>query len=737
MPSNPDYEDGQRSDMDKIADFLKTFAPNYQEDTPTNKIYQRDSFKEMHELERLTYEDYLQVFVPSEVEMRIQKLKQITNIIEKKVEQTENLAFSPPQKDYKIDYKKSLNKSQYVAATSINGPLLVIAGAGSGKTRTVVYRTSYLLENGILPESILLLTFTRKAAKEIIERTAKLLQDNSVEKIMRGTYHAFANHTLRLYAKMLDLPNNFTIIDTIDAQDTVDLIRQELKFAKKSKAFPRKNRIQSIISKARNCNISITEVLEREYTALLEFEEDITLIAKTFQQYKQANQLLDYDDLMEVLRDKLRDNMAFRRAIQAKYRYIMVDEFQDTNVVQKQIIDYIAAGSQNIMIVGDDTQSIYAFRGANFENILKFPATYPNCKVVKLIRNYRSNQDILNFTNSIANQAVLGYKKSLYSENHTPFKPIAVKQYDQQQEAEFIVSKIMELREKDIPLNKIAVLYRASYHGTFIQAELLKRQIPYVVVGGIRFVERRHVKDITSYLRILLNPYDAVAWNRILKLIQGIGKMTASNIIMHLQKQNGLIDFSKFDKRKYGTDLLVLQEVLKDAMRETISISTKIEILKDYYEPLLKMQEADYELRLQDIDVLVTLAGKYESLEKFLSDFALDPPSNKFQDQNRPLIDESEDKPVTLSTIHSAKGLEWYCVFVPHLLDGLFPSSRSLKTIDYLEEERRLFYVACSRAKEQLYLTYPSYFTAWDSYLTMPSRFLVEVEQAFYKILEV
>ena len=241
---------------------------------------------------------------------------------------------------------------------------------------------------------------------------------------------------------------------------------------------------------------------------------------------------------------------------------------------------------------------------------------------------------------------------------------------------------------------------------------------------------------MTSYLRILLNPYDAVAWNRILKLIAGIGKVTASKIILHLQKQNGQIDFSKFDKRKYGTELLTLQEVLKDAMRETISISTKIEILKNYYEPLLKTQEADYELRLQDIDVLVTLAGKYDSLEKFLSDFALDPPSNKFQDQNRPLIDESEDKPVTLSTIHSAKGLEWYCVFVPHLLDGLFPSSRSLKTIDYLEEERRLFYVACSRAKEQLYLTYPSYFTAWDSYLTMPSRFLVEVEQAFYKILE-
>ncbi|MGB1204135.1 MAG: ATP-dependent helicase [Chitinophagales bacterium] len=736
MPSNPDYEDGQRSDMDKIADFLNTFAPNHQENKPIEKASQRYSFKEMHELERLTNEDYLQVFVPSEIEMRIEKLKRVTDIIEQKVEQTENLAIVPPAKEYKIDYQKSLNKNQYVAATSIKGPLLVIAGAGSGKTRTVVYRTSFLLENNILPESILLLTFTRKAAKEIIERTARLLQDNSVEKIMRGTYHAFANHTLRLYSKMLDLPTNFTIIDTIDAQDTIDLIRQELKFAKKSKAFPRKNRIQSIISKARNCNISIVEVLEREYTALLEFEEDINVIAKTFQQYKRANQLLDYDDLMEVLRDKLRDNMAFRRSIQAKYRYIMVDEFQDTNVVQKQIIDYIAAGSQNIMIVGDDTQSIYAFRGANFENILMFPATYPNCKVVKLTRNYRSNQDILNFTNSIANQAILGYKKSLYSENHTPFRPIAVKQYDQQQEAEFIVSKIMELREKDIPLNKIAVLYRASYHGTFIQAELLKRQIPYVVVGGIRFVERRHVKDITSYLRILLNPYDAVAWNRILKLIPGIGKVTASKIILHLQKQNGQIDFSKFDKRKYGTELLNLQEVMKDAMRETISISTKIEILKAYYEPLLKTQEADYELRLQDIDVLVTLAGKYDSLEKFLSDFALDPPSNRFQDQNRPLIDESEDKPVTLSTIHSAKGLEWYCVFVPHLLDGLFPSSRSLKTIDYLEEERRLFYVACSRAKEQLYLTYPSYFTAWDSYLTMPSRFLVEVEDAFYKILE-
>lgn len=742
----------EKSKNDKILDFMNTFAPQWESDNTTGKeekevikgedlVFgeQTDFDYDRNELAYMDITLYTEPDANADTESRIERLQEITQGIEQMVVKLEDVQThkqkpASSSKRYKIDYRNSLNDGQYLATTTTKGPLLVIAGAGSGKTRTVTYRVSYLIESGVPPEQILLLTFTRKAASEMIKRTAELLQDNSVDKVMRGTFHAFANHTLRRFANMIGLSSNFTIIDTIDSQDIIDLIRQELKFTKKSRAFPRKSRIQSIFSKARNCNISIKEVLDREYTALLEFEDDLNLIFQAFQQYKRANNVVDYDDLMDTLRDKLRENVPFRRKVQSLHRYIMVDEFQDTNVVQKQIIDYIAQGSRNIMVVGDDSQSIYAFRGANFENILMFPKTYPDCKVVKLEQNYRSNQDILNFTNNVAGNARLGYQKRLFSTNKKIFKPLIARFYDQQDEAEHIVNKILELREKDISLNQIAVIYRASFHSNYIQAELLKRNIPYVVVGGIKFIERRHVKDIMAYLRIVLNPYDAVAWNRILKLIPGVGKITASKIIKAIQEKKGNIDFSSFEKRKYGDYLTELQNMLLNASREDITIATKIDIIKSYYEPLLQMQEDDYQTRIKDVDILSDLGAKYDQLDKFLSDFALDPPNNKFQDQVRPLIDESEDKPITLTTVHSSKGLEWYCVFVPHLLDGLFPSSRALKNIDYLEEERRLFYVAASRAKEQLYLTMPSYFSNWDQYYTMPSRFLAEVEKNNYRI---
>lgn len=730
------------SDKEKILQFLQSINFNYQSDSTADSTilieFSTDNpygVGHKADLDKLKIDDYSVVPFDNDVNLRMERLQKIAESIEIRVihpkpdEQTEKVGIT-----YKIDYRNSLNSNQYLAATTIKGPLLVIAGAGSGKTRTVVYRTAFLLESGIPPEQILLLTFTRKAANEIVARTAQLLKNNSADKITRGTYHAFANHTLRYYSKMLSLPPNFTIIDTADSEDVIDLIRQEMNFVKKHQAFPKKSRIQTIISKARNCNLPIEEILRQEYTALLEFNSELNLLNLAYQQYKLANKLFDYDDLMDVLRDSLRDNIPFRRIMQKNYRYLMVDEFQDTNVVQKEILDFIAQGSRNIMVVGDDAQSIYAFRGANFENILTFPATYPDCKVVKIEQNYRSTQELLNFTNAIANNAKLGYKKSLYSNNETPLKPIVAKFYDQQAEAEFIVDKILEIREKGIPLNDIAVIYRASFHGNFVQTELLKRSIAYVVVGGIKFTERRHIKDMIAYLRIVLNPFDAVAWNRILKLVPGIGLVTASKILQHIQQQNGKIDFESMEKRKFGNDLLHLQHALNQAQSPEITVATKIEVLKNYYAPILKSIEDDFDIRLQDIDVLYTLACRYETIERFLSDFALDPPSTKFQDQNRPLIDESEDKPLTLTTVHSAKGLEWHSVFIPHLLDGLFPSVRALKNIDQLEEERRLFYVAASRAKEQLYLTMPGFFNSWDQYYTMPSRFIAEIAKQNFQI---
>lgn len=712
-----------------IANFISTFTFQKEEEKTVTYQYGQG---EVDELEQLTIEDYAQVHVPDSMEDKLVNLQKIADAIEEL--STKTTLPEVPKRLYKIDYKNSLNPSQYQATITIKGPVLVIAGAGSGKTRTVTYRVSYLIESGVPPNQILLLTFTRKAAKEMLHRTARLLKDKRAEKVMSGTYHSFANYLLRRYAKLIGVPPNFTIIDQIDAQDVIDLIRNELKFNKKNKAFPRKQRIYSVISKSRNCGISIHAAIKKEFPALVNYVEDIEVIAETFRQYKKANKIFDFDDLMEVVRDALRDNELFRTKLQRHYKYIMVDEYQDTNVIQKEIVNYIAGKGGNLMVVGDDAQSIYAFRGANFENILTFPASYPTCQIIKLEQNYRSNQDILNFTNAIANSALLGYKKSLFSKNTNRWKPIVSRFYDQQEEAIYIVNKILALREKDIELNQIAVLYRSSFHGNFIQGELLKRNIPYVVVGGIKFVERRQIKDVIAHLRLLVNPFDAVCWNRILKLIAGVGKVTAGKIVTTIQENKGKIDFTKYEKKKYGEALTTLQGVLNEAMKPDVPIPTKITILKNYYTPLLKSQEVDYETRLQDIDMLYTLSEKYVDLEKFLSDFALDPPSTKYQNSTTPLLEDSEDKPLTLSTIHSSKGLEWYAVFIPHLLDGLLPSARSLKNIEAFEEERRLFYVACSRAKEQLYLTMPSYMSIWDSFFTKPSRFIMEIEKAYFHI---
>jgi DNA helicase-2/ATP-dependent DNA helicase PcrA len=669
--------------------------------------------------------------ISPEMQDKINTLLTIAQSIEEKIATEEA---GPDKKVFKINYRKSLNASQHLAVTTINGPLLVIAGAGTGKTRTIIYRVAYLLENEIPPEKILLLTFTRKASNEMINRVSTLLNDINCGNIMAGTFHSFANYALRRYYKILNILPNFTIVDTTDSEDILDLIRQELKMEKKNKAFPRKSRIQTIISKARNCNLDIGKVIENEYKGLNGFTEDIEVIFQAYTEYKKANNIFDYDDLLEFLRDSLKNNLLFRERIQESFRYIMVDEFQDTNIVQKEIIDLIAEKYKNVMVVGDDSQSIYAFRGADVENILRFPETYPDCRVIKIEQNYRSKQDILNFSNAIIHNARIGYKKNLYSTNNNEGKPVIKKFYSQEDEAAFIVSKILELREQNLPLNQVAVLYRSSFHGNFIQAELLRRNIPYLVFGGIKFTERRHVKDIIAYLRIVFNPLDAVSWNRVLKLIPGIGAATASKIVRQIHEQQGQIDFNSFTG-KFAPELKELNTALAKAGREDITIAEKVEMLKEYYAPILKNIEDDYNIRLLDVDVLYTLACKYEKLEKFLSDFALDPPSNRYQNKTAPLVDESEDKPVTLSTIHSAKGLEWNTVFVPHLLDGLLPGAGTLGKIEELEEERRLFYVACTRAKERLFLTMPAHVASWDAFFTRPSRFLIEVEKDKYTLL--
>ncbi len=675
--------------------------------------------------------EYPEMETSEELDRKISELQKIAVSIEKK--NIDDRSYD--QNDlgrFKVNYLSSLNPAQLAAVLITEKPVLVIAGAGSGKTRVIVHRVSYLIERGIDAQSILLLTFTRKASREMLDRVETLLQDKRVGNVTGGTFHSFSAFILRKYSNLLNLPPNFTIIDASDSEDIIDLIRTELKYNTKDKKFPRKERIHDIISYSRNRNSTISSIVHEQYTGLTDYIPDIELIYSGYSRYKILSKILDFDDLMEILRNSLRDNPRFREYLQKQYQYVMVDEFQDTNIVQKQIVDFISEKHRRIMVVGDDAQSIYAFRGANYENILRFPETYPECIVVKIEENYRSNQKILDFTNSIIDNARIGYKKKLFTKNSRQNIPVIKRVCDQQEEAVFIVDRIMELSEQNVPLNEIAVLNRADWHNRYIQVEMSKRGIPYVVVGGFRFNERMHIKDIISYLRITYNPSDAVAWHRVLKYIGGVGQVTAGSIISEFHSSRDPFSFEAFKQRKFHDELLMLGKMIARASQPEYTLTQKVEIIIEYYAPILKERADDYYIRMQDVAVLSDLSKRYRDLDKFLSDFALDPPSKRVADQSKPLIDEGEeDGKVTISTVHSAKGLEWYAVFIPHALEGMFPSNRATN-IEEMEEERRLFYVACSRAKEELYITFPRSIYSYDAVFHLPSRFLVEIDRGKY-----
>lgn len=730
MPDNKhgNSDDDFNPDPDSPVDLLNNFLARI---TGQTSVSQKTDAGDFDDIRSLSWSEYPEMEDSPDLDKKVAELQLIAGSIEK-LQYSDIANPSTDSGKLTINYSAALNRAQLAAVLITEKPVLVIAGAGSGKTRVIVHRVAYLIEKGVDAQSILLLTFTRKAAREMLERVEILLQNKNAGNITGGTFHSFAAFILRKYSNMLNLPPNFTVVDASDSEDIVDLIRTELKFGGKDKKFPKKSRIYDIISYSRNKNSTISQIIHEQYTGLVDYIADIELIYNGYSRYKALSRILDFDDLIEVLRNSLRDNLRFRQILQDHYRYIMVDEFQDTNIVQKDIVDYIAEKHRRIMVVGDDSQSIYAFRGANYENILRFPQKYSDCVVVKIEENYRSNQAILDFTNSIIENASIGYKKRLFTKNLNRFIPVIKRVFGQREEAEFIVDRIMELSEKNVPLNEIAVLNRADWHNRYIQTEMSKRGIPYVVVGGFRFNERMHVKDIISYLRITYNPADAVAWHRVLKYIGGVGQITAVSLVSDFQKSADPFSFESYRNKKFFAELHALGSMLAAASRTENSLTRKIEIIKDYYAPILKAREDDYLMRMQDVDVLIDLSRKYSDLDNFLSDFALDPPSKRVADQSRPLIDEGEEAgKVTISTVHSAKGLEWFAVFIPHALEGLFPSNRATN-IEEMEEERRLFYVACSRAREELYITFPRNIYSYDAFFHLPSRFLLEIDNSKY-----
>lgn len=623
--------------------------------------------------------------------------------------------------DYKVNYEEDLNEAQLEAVKSKEGPILVIAGAGSGKTKTLTYRVARLIEDGIKPENILLLTFTKKAAAEMLSR-ATIVLDNRCEKVAGGTFHSFANIILRKYSKLLGLKNNFTIMDRTDCEDVINHIVGQL-FPKKEKRFPKKSTLLDIYSKSINKVTPTKQIIADEFPQFAHCEDKIIEVHKAYVVYKRENSVLDYDDLLLYIKLLLENNEELRKRLSNEYKYIMVDEYQDTNTLQADVIRLLASEHHNIMAVGDDAQSIYSFRGANFRNILDFPKIFENTKIIKLEQNYRSSQNILKLTNEIISKAKEKYTKNLFSNITSPQVPALICAKDTQMEADFICQRILELLDEDISLSDICVLTRNARMSYNLEIELSKRAIPFQKFGGPKFMETAHIKDIVAHLRVILNPDDVISLTRILLLLKGVGASTV-NSIMPIIKGDLKPDVKLLPSNK-SQSLVPLFKTLGQ-LRDFSTTKKPEEIVSaviNYYRPILKDKYDDFSKREKDLDHFEYLSTQYSNLEDFISDLALEPPDASVEGMYKK---NSDDEALTISTIHSAKGLEWDSVFIIGAVDGRFPSAYSFNSEEEMDEELRLMYVATTRAKNNLYITYPvdMYDYSMNMVLSKPSRFL-------------
>lgn len=623
--------------------------------------------------------------------------------------------------DYKVNYEEDLNEAQLEAVKSKDGPILVIAGAGSGKTKTLTYRVARLIEDGIKPENILLLTFTKKAAAEMLSR-ATIVLDNRCEKVAGGTFHSFANIILRKYSKLLGLKNNFTIMDRADCEDVINHIVGQL-FPKKEKRFPKKSTLLDIYSKSINKVTPTKQIIADEFPQFAHCEDKIIEVHKAYVAYKRENSVLDYDDLLLYIKLLLENNDGLRKRLSNEYKYIMVDEYQDTNTLQADVIRLLASEHNNIMAVGDDAQSIYSFRGANFRNILDFPRLFANTKIIKLEQNYRSTQNILKLTNEIISKAKEKYTKNLFSNIVSPQVPALICAKDTQMEADFICQRILELLDEDISLSDICVLTRNARMSYNLEIELSKRAIPFQKFGGPKFMETAHIKDVVAHLRVILNPDDVISLTRILLLLKGVGASTVNNIMPIIKGDlNPDIKLLPSNKSQSLTPLFNTLGQLRD-YSTTKKPEEIVSAVINYYRPILKDKYDDFSKREKDLDHFEYLSTQYSNLEDFISDLALEPPDASVEGMYKK---NSDDEALTISTIHSAKGLEWDSVFIIGAVDGRFPSAYSFNSEEEMDEELRLMYVATTRAKNNLYITYPvdMYDYSMNMVLSKPSRFL-------------
>jgi DNA helicase-2/ATP-dependent DNA helicase PcrA len=627
----------------------------------------------------------------------------------------------------KVDYDGVLNPRQREAVLHGDGSLLVIAGAGTGKTRTLIYRVARLVETGVPPPSVLLLTFTRRAAEEMLRR-ASLLLDRRCDRVSGGTFHSFANTVLRRHAGAIGFGGNFTILDRADSEELVGLLRQEIHVAHRTVRFPRKETLADLFSRAVNRGEDVVTTVERNAPHFLYCLDDILRIHRLYGAAKRERNLMDYDDLLVHLATLLAEHAGVRRTVSESFRHILVDEYQDTNRIQAEILRLLADTHDNVMTVGDDSQSIYSFRGARFRNILDFPSDFPGAKVVYLEENYRSVQPILDFTNEIIAQAAEKFPKRLFTSRGGGQKPSLLSAPNERTQSMFVADRILELHEEHgIPLREIAVLFRAAYLSFDLEVELAKRHIPYRKYGGFKFLETAHVKDVIAHLRIFENPRDTLSLSRALMLVPGVGRKRSAEMARRAYEEASHAPvLSMLSAMKSSEAAGRLSGCIRELAGKPLPPSEMMARVLAYYRPLLEAKFDDYPRRLKDLEHLESLCARYRTLASFLAEVTLEPPQASVGDIVAP---EGDDDTLTLSTIHSAKGLEWSVVFLIWVLDGKLPLSRAAEDEEEMEEERRLLYVAATRAKNTLVLTYPIniYERASGTVLSLPSRFVEEI----------
>ena len=645
-------------------------------------------------------------------------------------------------KTYRIDYDRELNEEQREVVVAGKGPILVIAGAGSGKTRTLVYRVARLMEDGVDPSRILLLTFTNKAAREMLRRVEMLLSVDT-RRLMGGTFHSVGNRLLRRFGARLGLTPNFSILDPEDSREMLEAATSDRQMPTLDRRFPKGDVLLDLYSFTLNTGRPFTQVLFERAPHFSALEAEIVTIFQRYRERKRLGNSVDYDDLLLLWKRLLDEGGEAAAQLAAGYEHVLVDEYQDTNKLQGEIVDGMARATRNVTVVGDDAQAIYSFRGASFENIVGFPERYPEAQTYRLTRNYRSTPEILALANASIAKNERQFPKELTASRDAGPMPAVVALADIPDQASFVGQRILEWHDEGEKLSDIAVLYRAHYQALELQIELTRRGIPYEIRSGTRFFEQRHVKDVLAFLRIVVNPKDELSWKRALKLFPRVGERAASAV---WQAIGGRPDPLASFREREGSAGIELPRGAAAALKPFVSLLSKLEspsirsapaeairvVVDDVYRDFARAKFPNGDARLDDLEQFAQFAQSYDSLPGFLEEVTL---FNELSGEDVVAGDPADDDRVVLSSVHQAKGLEWSRVVVMGLSEGRFPSYRSAMTDEGAEEERRLFYVAVTRAKNEVNLVYPM--LARDRYgvdvILEPSRFLVELPHDVYE----